>query len=127
VLIDPPFEAADEFQRLERGVRAAMDRFETGTYLIWYPVKEPRSVGRWLGGMSRVLGSAALAAELDVGLTPGSTGLHRAGLLIINPPFGLREVLERAVPGLARRLAQGQNPHAQIADIPPTGADGRPR
>lgn len=127
VLIDPPFEAPDEFQRLERGVRAALDRFANGTYLIWYPVKDPRNVGRWLADMAGALPSGALVAELDVGRAPGATGLHRAGLLIINPPFGLRDILTHALPPLARRLGQGQNPHAQIADIPPTGADGRPR
>ena len=37
VLIDPPFEAPDEFESLGQAVRGALRRFATGIYLIWYP------------------------------------------------------------------------------------------
>ena len=51
VLIDPPFEAADEFERLARAVRQALRRFATGCYAIWYPIKDEAAVAassrRW--------------------------------------------------------------------------------
>ena len=44
VLVDPPFEARDEFDLLMRGLREATRRFATGTYLIWYPIKDRSAV-----------------------------------------------------------------------------------
>src|SRR3569623_38943 len=39
ILIDPPFEAPDEFETAARTVREAFRKFATGIYLIWYPIK----------------------------------------------------------------------------------------
>src|SRR6201985_1440791 len=43
VLIDPPFEAADEFERLPGRFPAALREEATGIYLLWYPVKSRRA------------------------------------------------------------------------------------
>src|SRR5262249_40643493 len=43
VLIDPPFEAKDEFDRLAERFAAAFARWPTGTYVLWYPVKSRRA------------------------------------------------------------------------------------
>src|SRR5215813_14107170 len=39
VLIDPAFEAKDEFERLADRFAAAFRKWPTGLYLIWYPAK----------------------------------------------------------------------------------------
>ena len=44
VLIDPPFEAADEFDKLARALKQALRRFATGCYAIWYPIKDEEAV-----------------------------------------------------------------------------------
>ena len=41
VLIDPPFEAPDEFETAATAVKGAVRRFSTGIFLLWYPVKSP--------------------------------------------------------------------------------------
>jgi 23S rRNA (adenine2030-N6)-methyltransferase len=41
VLIDPPYEVKDEFQRLIKGLGEALKRWPTGIYAIWYPIKSP--------------------------------------------------------------------------------------
>ena len=43
VLIDPPFEHKDEFERLADGFAEAFAKWPTGSYLIWYPVKSRRA------------------------------------------------------------------------------------
>ncbi len=43
VLIDPPFEDRAEFAALARALAEAHRRFATGTFLLWYPVKDPPS------------------------------------------------------------------------------------
>ena len=44
VLVDPPFEEEGEWERLVEGLVKAHKRFATGTYALWYPLKEPREV-----------------------------------------------------------------------------------
>src|SRR6202021_846236 len=43
VLIDPPFEAKDEFERLAAGFSEAFAKWPTGSYLLWYPAKSRRA------------------------------------------------------------------------------------
>src|SRR3979411_661603 len=42
-LLDPPFEAKDEFERLAEGFAQAFAKWPTGSYLLWYPVKSRRA------------------------------------------------------------------------------------
>src|SRR5579872_3949847 len=46
VLIDPPYEASDEFERLENAFAAAFAKWPTGSYLLWYPAKSRRATDR---------------------------------------------------------------------------------
>ena len=39
VLIDPPYEAPDEFERLATGLQTAHARFPSGVFMAWYPIK----------------------------------------------------------------------------------------
>ena len=51
VLIDPPFEAADEFARLAQALEGAHRKWATGIFLLWYPIKrrqEPDTLARRL-------------------------------------------------------------------------------
>src|SRR3977135_3535274 len=43
VLIDPPYEQKDEFERLAGGFAEAFAKWPAGSYLLWYPVKSRRA------------------------------------------------------------------------------------
>ncbi len=43
VLIDPPFERKDEFERLAGGFAEAFAKWPTGSYMLWYPAKSRRT------------------------------------------------------------------------------------
>ena len=43
VLIDPPFERKDEFERMAAGFNEAYTKWSTGIYALWYPVKSRRA------------------------------------------------------------------------------------
>ena len=49
VLIDPPYEAEDEFAAAVRALIAAWIRFATGIFLFWYPMKESAAVAASIG------------------------------------------------------------------------------
>lgn len=103
VLIDPPFEAADEFQQLSALVRAAVRKFATGIYLIWYPVKSDAQARAFTG---EVLASGDVTKALIIdAVVPRPEGkLNRAALLVINPPYGLDEQMRAAADAIAEKL-----------------------
>lgn len=109
VLIDPPYEAEDEFERVARAFAAAYRRFATGIYLIWFPIKR-RNDADALAGEIRSAGAAKLLLlTLDIGRAADAPPerLSSCGLLAVNPPFGFAEEMRAAFAMLAKQLAQG--------------------
>ncbi len=102
VLIDPPFEAADEFVRLARALRHALRRFATGCYAIWYPIKNDAAA-------DFVQAFANLKTlQLELRLPHSADGrLAACGLLIINPPWKFEEAMREALPWVASNLGPG--------------------
>src|SRR5262249_31073260 len=47
ILIDPPFEERGELQTMATGLAHALQRFATGLYLAWYPIKDPKPIARF--------------------------------------------------------------------------------
>jgi 23S rRNA (adenine2030-N6)-methyltransferase len=110
ILIDPPFEAADEFEQLAAAIRAAHRRFATGIYLIWYPIKAPGGAEAFIGEVLATTAAPALTIEIAIAAPSSSEDrarLSRAGLLVLNPPFGFADemaaILARLEPVLGAR------------------------
>ena len=103
VLIDPPFEARDEFERLQRALKQAFRRFATGTYLIWYPVKTATAVAGLKAFLSGAGLHRALWAELQV-VAEREAGLARAGGVLVNAPWPIEDSLAEIGPFLADAL-----------------------
>lgn len=101
VLIDPPFEATDEFERLSRAVRQGLRRFATGCYAIWYPIKDEAAAAAFVA----TLGAPKhLVMELRVPGEAGATRLTACGLAVINPPWRFEEAMAEALPWIASVL-----------------------
>jgi len=105
VLIDPPYEVADEFARAVRGLAAGHGRWPTGVYALWYPIKLRAPVDAFLGdlastGLRRIAVAELLWAPPD---DPGR--LSGCGLVVVNPPYGWTERAEAALASL--RVALG--------------------
>ena len=112
VLIDPPFEAKDEFERLADGFTAAFRRWPTGTYLIWYPAKSRRATDGLAQRVAQAAASVRPAGKclrLEFSVTPqaADAALASSGLLIVNPPFTLQGELRTILPELEKPLGQG--------------------
>ena len=79
VLIDPPYEAEDEFAAVERALEFGLERWPTGVFAAWYPIKA--------GGESRRLHASLQASGLrkllllDFHLRPADSpiGVERLG------------------------------------------------
>jgi 23S rRNA (adenine2030-N6)-methyltransferase len=106
VLIDPPFEAADEFARLEAGLLEAQSRWATGILLAWYPIKEPRETQAFARRLSRSGIAKILRIEFAVAAQRPGERLTGCGMIAINPPWILEREMSVVFPQLAKSLAQ---------------------
>lgn len=106
VLVDPPFEEAGEYERLVDGLAKAYRRFATGTYCLWYPIKKGAPVAEFHEALKALDIPKMLCAELSVRSDRETTGLSGSGLIIVNPPFTLKDELHLLLPELKRVLAQ---------------------
>src|SRR6185437_3363579 len=101
VLIDPPYEQPDEFDRLGERTIAAVRKWPTGVYMLWYPIKEgdgPQRLARMLArsGIPRIVRS-----ELLIAAAGDAERLRGSGLILINPPWQLPEQMAVLAPALA--------------------------
>ncbi|MCX7382480.1 MAG: 23S rRNA (adenine(2030)-N(6))-methyltransferase RlmJ [Alphaproteobacteria bacterium] len=104
VLIDPPYEAADEFVRVVEAIRLAHRRFPAGVVAAWYPVKSRAQV-RGLHGDLRASGIGdVVAAELWLREPVDAARLNGCGLLVVNPPFGFGDAARGILAALLARL-----------------------
>jgi 23S rRNA (adenine2030-N6)-methyltransferase len=112
VLIDPPFEQKDEFERMAAGFAEAFAKWPTGSYLLWYPVKSRRATDSLARHVAEVAGAGAPPGKclrLEFSVAPQATGggLASSGLLIVNPPWTLMGELKAILPELEKPLGQG--------------------
>jgi 23S rRNA (adenine2030-N6)-methyltransferase len=107
VLVDPPFEAPGELERLAREMAKAFRKWPTGVFLGWYPIKDPVAADGPAAILAAAAPGKALRLELMVDL-PGPDRLAGCGLFVLNPPWTLQTEAEAILPALAGRLARGR-------------------
>ncbi len=86
-LIDPPYESADEEQQVAAALIAGLERFETGVFAVWYPIKKQHDSDLWLARVIRGVGRPTLVAELCLAAPDHAAGLNGSGMLVVNPPW----------------------------------------
>ena len=107
VLIDPPYEETGELARLARGLTQALTRFATGTFVLWYPVKDMPPVEEFHVSLKNLGLARSLRIELYTRAPDMAERLNGCGLLVINPPWTLQDQMQTLLPFLSRRLANG--------------------
>ena len=109
LLIDPPFEKADELERCVTALDEAIGRMRQTVVAIWYPIKDERQLARFYRDLSKSAAPKLLRAELYVHTPDDATRLSGSGLVISNPPWGLEDELKQLLPWLADALGQSQS------------------
>ena len=106
VLIDPPYEARDEFDRPAVQMARATAKWPTGVYAAWYPVKDALPIDRVARRLAESVTRPLLRLDLLIERPDDPAHLNGCGLLVVNPPWTLREEAEILLPALAERLAR---------------------
>jgi 23S rRNA (adenine2030-N6)-methyltransferase len=102
ILIDPPFEAPDEFASAARAVSGALKRFATGIVVVWFPIKSAIAANAFCGEVL-ALGPRKLL-RLDIKVDAAPERLGEAGLLIVNAPFGFAQDMSATLDAIAPHL-----------------------
>ncbi len=113
ILIDPPFEAPDEFAQLQRALIAAHKRFANGVYAAWYPIKHRTPVRLFHEAMQAAGIRDIVAAELWLRTPTDPTRLNGCGLLVVNPPYGFENAATAILEALRARLSDGEHGEGQ--------------
>ena len=117
MLIDPAFEQTGELTRLVGGLKEAARRFATGTFLLWYPIKEVAPVAAFRREVGALGFPKAMAIELMIRGSADQTRLNGAGLIAVNAPFTLSSKLDALLPELTRVLAQGEGAGFNVEEL----------
>jgi 23S rRNA (adenine2030-N6)-methyltransferase len=114
LLMDPSFETTDDYERVADTLIALHRRWPVGILAIWYPL-----VGRRANELSAMKSAFARSGipgivsieltvvEPDVSPDSGGFGLYGSGMIVIQPPWGLAEEAQAALPWLAEALSPG--------------------
>ncbi|HEX3917711.1 MAG TPA: 23S rRNA (adenine(2030)-N(6))-methyltransferase RlmJ [Caulobacteraceae bacterium] len=107
VLIDPPFEATDEAQRLAQALAVGLRRWPTGIFMAWYPIKDG-AAGDILAGAA-ALGPFPKTLRAELAPYPrDGRAMAGGGLLICNAPWKLDEKLAALAEALVPVLGDGR-------------------
>jgi len=104
VLIDPPYEQGNEFQRLVPALESAVRKWPTGIFMAWYPIKHRRELRAFYRQLRDGGFGSVLLAELTIRPDDSRARLNGSGLVIISPPWQLDRILSATWTELVRRL-----------------------
>lgn len=110
ILMDPPYEKPDEFERALDAITIGVKRFPAGIYALWYPIKARFLADQWAKLLAKrkpeLRIETILRSEVYVRAPDNDNQLNGTGLFIINPPYTLHDTLDETLPVLQRFLQQ---------------------
>lgn len=114
-LIDPPYEQEQEYQAVLATLREGIKRFNTGAYIVWYPLINRQASAKSSASekMVKQIHTEFSQEQLHVQyiVDPAAKGMYGSGLAILNPPWGLQEQLQEALSFLCRNTG---NPNSRF-------------
>lgn len=119
VLMDPPYEVKNDYQKVVKALEDGYKRFNQGTYAIWYPVLNRRQADDLLNAVAGTKIRNTLLLELNIRGTETKRGMAGSGMIVVNPPWTLEKEAETFLPFLRDALAEDQDAHFQLRWITP--------
>jgi 23S rRNA (adenine2030-N6)-methyltransferase len=121
ILIDPPYEESGaDFERATSAIVDALQRFSTGIYAAWYPIKDEREVRAWHDTFARAVSAETLVSEMWLYPRDSKVALNGSGMLIVNPPYQLAERMAVWLPELQAQLDTGHPGGTSVTNLTAT-------
>ncbi|NQY65285.1 MAG: 23S rRNA (adenine(2030)-N(6))-methyltransferase RlmJ [Alteromonadaceae bacterium] len=108
VLIDPPYELKEDYQKAVKTIIKAYEKFATGTYILWYPVVKRSLVDEMKNTFINSQVKNLLQVELCLQADTDEYGMTGTGLFIVKPPWQLKGQLENILPYLQKKLGNAE-------------------
>lgn len=119
VLIDPPFEAQDEFTQVVAALRDGLRRLPGGVFAVWYPLTERARVDDFFAELQAIRPPPTLVAEVSVVGDAADVKMKGSGLVIVNPPWQFEREAEPLLKYLGRVLAQAPGGDGRLSWLVP--------
>lgn len=110
VLIDPPYERKDEYDRVVAGLKTAYARWRQGIYALWYPIMSRSLQSRFLDACIATGIRKQLHIEFRIAPFNQQRQFTGCGLVLVNPPWKVEETLESCLRWLCEPLQQDAIP-----------------
>ena len=95
ILIDPPYEDRNDYQKTISYVEASLKKFATGIYVIWLPNIQRYEVKKTLNKFKDLDIKSFYHVTVQFKKDKShSLGLKGSNLIIINPPYGIESKLD---------------------------------
>ena len=117
VLVDPPFEAAGEFDRLVEGLAKAHRRWPGGIYALWYPIKDRRAVNAFRAALAETRIPKIVDIRFEIRPASSDQRLDGSGMVVVNAPFSLKAELDVLLPALSRVLSEPAGGSNRVVEI----------
>lgn len=118
ILLDPPFEQEHkDFSRLVDLLVASHKKFATGTFVLWYPIKNKEAVELFYKKMKRTGIKKQLICELNLYPNDVAVGMNGTGLFVINPPWQFDEHAKEILRYLAPILKPATAPAMPLDEM----------
>ncbi|MEW6990946.1 23S rRNA (adenine(2030)-N(6))-methyltransferase RlmJ [Colwelliaceae bacterium 6441] len=109
VLIDPPYELKEDYQKAVKTIINAYKKFATATYILWYPVVKRELIEQMQKQFTDSNVKNLLQVEYCQKPDTNEYGMTGTGLFIVNPPWQLATQLAEILPYLKEKIGTHQS------------------
>jgi 23S rRNA (adenine2030-N6)-methyltransferase len=107
VLIDPPFERADDYPRIVETVAAVWARNRSATALVWLPLKDLETFDGFLRDLEDEAAGPLLICETRMRPLTDPLKMNGCALVLLGAPAGMTAPLEAICGWTAHTLGEG--------------------
>lgn len=104
VVIDPSYEMKEDYARVVTQLQQMHKRFATGIYALWYPLVDEERIVRLEKSLQRSGIKRIQLFELGLTRDHRQAGMTASGMIVINPPWTLKQDLSDALQWLSEHI-----------------------
>lgn len=116
VLIDPPYELKEDYQKAVQTIIDGYKKFATGCYILWYPVVKRDFVNQMAKQFMQSNLRNVLQVEYCQQADTDAYGMTGTGLFIVNPPWQLANQLTDVLAYMEQYLGDN-NSHSKVLQL----------
>lgn len=106
ILIDPSYEIKTDYDRVVDTIIKAHKKSPTCSYALWYPVVDRNYINqlekKFINSGIKKIDQYEIGISADL----RNSGMTASGMIVINPPWQLRDKLAQLLPRLVKTLGQ---------------------